>query len=146
METVYGNQRQVFEDYVASTSTFVGTRRLIEDVGSLRTNYESVWDELSQNERDQLVDENVVGPEAVLKYGTSSGPESSSASIYPKLKYPTGQKKTVVEDTSGSQGEDLDSASSGCVSIQVKEKQSFKFLPDLIRSRLRMNNQFFPRT
>ena len=37
--------------------------------------------------------------------------------VYPRLKHPTGQKTNLIEDTGGSQGEDLDSASSSGIGV-----------------------------
>ena len=56
-----------FEEYFSSSTSYVGSRRLLADMATVKNDYENVWSELGPVERDQVLDENVIRPEAVLK-------------------------------------------------------------------------------
>ncbi len=118
-----GQGGKAFEDYVSSTSRFSGARRMLEAVSAARDDYEGAWDALGRVEQAQALDDAVIRPEAALQYhqGQEGKPPLplGVTQVFPRLRQRTGAaKRVVVEDAAGSQGEDLDSASSsGCVSI-----------------------------
>lgn len=106
------------EQYFASLSG--PAKRLIEDVVAVRDAYEDVWNGLEVSEREQILDESIIRPEAVLKYETTSNTCRNPSStvrlssfgvdkVFPRLKVESGQKENTCEDTTGSQGEDLGS-------------------------------------
>lgn len=86
---------------------------------AVREAYEDVWTGLNENEQEQIINENIIRPEAILTYEVK--PQSSKQvrlssfgvhEVFPRLKVETGQKENSFEDTIGSQ--DL---SSECVSV-----------------------------
>jgi len=116
-----------FEEYYANTAAFAGARRLAADVASARAEYDSTaWSAMRRDERDRALDAAAVPDDVREKYANNGcGPSKPSlpngvTSIYPRLKMKTGLKRVTLEledGGAGSQGEDLDSASSGCVSL-----------------------------
>jgi hypothetical protein len=80
---------------------------------------------LDVTEQEDILDENIIRPDAILRYEgrmtiqDSKHPSTSTAGIrlssfgvdkvFPRLLVQTGQKENTFEDTSGSQGEDLGS-------------------------------------
>jgi hypothetical protein len=119
-----------FEDYYASTATFSGGRRLAADVATARASYgATAWATLNRREQDGALDDALVPPHVRLRYSAETNGDATHTkakpalpdgvtSVYPRLRMKTGLKRVTVDvdGGSGSQGEDLDSASSGCVS------------------------------
>ncbi len=126
-----------FEEYFSATATFSGARKMLSDVSAARRAYESAWEGLGERERAQAVDDAIIAPEAAIKYHRGGEDAarttqqqqqqqqphplpSGVTQVFPRLRQRTGaaRRVMVVEDAAGSQGEDLDSASSsGCVSV-----------------------------
>ena len=99
--------------------------------------YEDVWTGLETSEQEEILNESIIRPDAILRYEGHVTIRDSSAKhhpknqaetsaevcrlssfgvdkVFPRLKVQSGQKDVTYEDTSGSQGEDL---GSDCVSI-----------------------------
>lgn len=110
-----------FEDYFSATSTFSASKRLIETVSKARNGYDDeVWNKMSHGERERILDDAVIDKEQQHRVNNGEKLPMRVSQVFPRLKHPTGQKTVVVDVDDaggGSQGEDLDSASSsGCVS------------------------------
>ena len=88
--------------------------------------YEDVWTGLNAEEQEEILNENIIRPDAILSYeghvairdnlqhpsaATSSVRLSSFGvdKVFPRLQVISGQKLNTFEDTTGSQGEDLGS-------------------------------------
>jgi len=112
------------EDYFASLTG--PAKRLIEDVVAVKEAYEDVWTGLDVSEQEEIINENIIRPEAILRYeghvairDSARHPSATTAEVrlssfgvdkvFPRLKVKSGQKENTFEDTSGSQGEDLGS-------------------------------------
>jgi len=112
------------EEYFASLSA--PAKRLIEDVVAVKEAYEDVWTGLNAEEQEEILNENIIRPDAILSYeghvairdnlqhpsaATSSVRLSSFGvdKVFPRLQVISGQKLNTFEDTTGSQGEDLGS-------------------------------------
>ena len=113
------NVGNIYDDYFSS-SNFTA-RRIIQDIKQIKTNTPE-FNDLPSTDQEAVINEHFM-PHGVSNgvNGVSNGVISEklplgATSVYPRLKFPMGQKVTVIEDTAGSQGEDLDSASSSCVS------------------------------
>jgi hypothetical protein len=79
-------------------------KRIVEEINHTRDAYESLWDNLTEPEQRQIVDEAIIRPEAVLQYSRSSkiNKELSKPEVYPCFRIQTGAKYVVYEDgTSG---------------------------------------------
>ena len=115
-------QRRQFEDYFSSTTTFSASKRLLESVSAVRRGYDvNEWNSLSEREQERIVDEAVIGARKKNENKKSPLPLGATQ-VYPRLKQPTGLKtlEQIHDLDGGSQGEDLDSASSsGCVSCLI---------------------------
>ena len=109
-----------FEDYFATNFTSGTARRILEDVEALRANHPE-YDTLGVAEQEALVNGHFIPESAVARYAdeAKSNLPMGASSVYPRLRHPIGQKRTLIEDTAGSTGEDLDSASSSCVSFTI---------------------------
>ena len=118
MSTFGASSGVSLEDYFSTSMPSGVARRTAQDVAAVRAAHRQQWPDVSQQERDQLLDEALVPPAVRERYSSEPSvplPNGVQA-VYPRLRVQTGQKKVVVEDTAGSQGEDLDSGSSSCVS------------------------------
>ena len=99
--------------------------------------YEDVWTGLETSEQEEILNESIIRPDAILRYEghvtirdslAKHHPKNQAETsaevcrlssfgvdkVFPRLKVQSGQKDVTYEDTSGSQGEDL---GSDCVSI-----------------------------
>lgn len=95
---------------------------ILQDVVAVKESYEDVWTDLAVSEQEDIINETIIRPEAILRYEKSSVKQPSAEvrlssfgvdKVFPRLKVQSGQKETTFEDTTGSQGEDL---GSDCVS------------------------------
>ena len=89
--------------------------------------YEDVWTGLETSEQEEILNESIIRPDAILRYeghvtirDSAKHPNSAETAevrlssfgvdkVFPRLKVQSGQKDVTYEDTSGSQGEDLGS-------------------------------------
>ena len=88
--------------------------------------YEDVWTGLNAEEQEEILNENIIRPDAILSYeghvairDNSQHPSAATSSVrlssfgvdkvFPRLQVISGQKLNTFEDTTGSQGEDLGS-------------------------------------
>ena len=112
----------------------------LQDVVAVKEAYEGVWTGLNEAEQEEIINENIIRPDAILTYeghvairDTSKHPSAATSSVrlssfgvdkvYPRLQVISGQKLNTFEDTTGSQGEDL---GSDCVSfINVSDYKDF---------------------
>ena len=102
----------------------------MQDVVAVKESYEDVWNGLDVSEQEEIINETIIRPDAILSYeghvairDPSRHPSASTAEVrlssfgvnkvFPRLKVHSGQKENTFEDTTGSQGEDL---GSDCVS------------------------------
>ena len=102
----------------------------LQDVVAVKEAYEDVWTGLNEQEQEEILNENIIRPEAILSYeghvairDTSKHPSAATSNVrlssfgvdkvFPRLQVISGQKLNTFEDTTGSQGEDL---GSDCVS------------------------------
>lgn len=112
------------EDYFGSLTG--PAKRLIEDVVAVKEAYEDVWTGLDVSEQEQIINESIIRPDAILRYeghvairDSARHPSANTAEVrlssfgvdkvFPRFKVQSGQKENTFEDTSGSQGEDLGS-------------------------------------
>ena len=115
--------QDLLETYLTTFGTHAA-KRIVEDVRAIREDHDPEhWATLSPRERDRIVDLSLIPEEAVRKYDLPEHRQRQHqqlpfgvSSVYPRLEQPVGQKRILLEDTAGSQGEDLDSAASSCVS------------------------------
>ena len=101
-----------------------------QDVVAVKEAYEDVWTGLDVSEQEQIINESIIRPDAILRYeghvairDSARHPSANTAEVrlssfgvdkvFPRFKVQSGQKENTFEDTSGSQGEDL---GSDCVS------------------------------
>lgn len=98
---------EVAENYFSTLNPIA--ERISEDIEAIREAYEDLWRCLSQRERDQIINETVIFPEAILKYalGTDSEAAYDLASLnvlygLPKI---TGSKYIVDENTVSGQSQ-----------------------------------------
>ncbi|CAB4067853.1 unnamed protein product [Lepeophtheirus salmonis] len=80
------------EEYFGSMSST--SKRLMEDVSGVKSSYDSVWKELEDKEKEQILDESIVPPEVSLQYET---PSPSQHTVFPRYKVKAGQKTVRVE-------------------------------------------------
>ena len=102
----------------------------LQDVVAVKEAYEDVWTGLDVSEQEQIINESIIRPDAILRYeghvairDSARHPSANTAEVrlssfgvdkvFPRFKVQSGQKENTFEDTSGSQGEDL---GSDCVS------------------------------
>lgn len=112
------------EEYFASLSG--PAKRLIEDVVAVKESYEDVWTGLENSEQEDILNESIIRPEAILRYeghvtirDSNKHPSAETAAVrlssfgvdkvFPRLRVQSGQKELSYEDTSGSHSEDLGS-------------------------------------
>ena len=103
---------------------------IFQDVVAVKEAYEDVWTGLDVSEQEQIINESIIRPDAILRYeghvairDSARHPSANTAEVrlssfgvdkvFPRFKVQSGQKENTFEDTSGSQGEDL---GSDCVS------------------------------
>ena len=103
---------------------------IFQDVVAVKEAYENVWTGLDVSEQEQIINESIIRPDAILRYeghvairDSARHPSANTAEVrlssfgvdkvFPRFKVQSGQKENTFEDTSGSQGEDL---GSDCVS------------------------------
>lgn len=88
----------IAEDYFHSLNSIA--ERISADVSSTKDAYEELWNTLSAEEQKQVIDENIIYPEAVLKYAFEDSLERPEFS--PRLNIQTGGKYII--DDEGSKG------------------------------------------
>lgn len=55
----------------------------MQDLELTRDSYESVWHDLSRDEQNQLMNETIILPEAVIKYHLGAEPPPSTDTVVP---------------------------------------------------------------
>jgi len=96
------NLRSVADDYFRSLNPIA--KRICDDVKSTRENYESAWNYLSPEERNQVINESLIYPAAALRYSLREKEHDVSSSVFPDFKDSVGRK--ILEDESGVQWTD----------------------------------------
>lgn len=99
------NLRIVSDEYFRSLNSIA--KRICDDISSTRENYESAWDYLSAEEQNQVINESLIYPDAVLRYSVVDEPNKLTES-FPMLKISYGNK--ILQDESGAQWRDEHSA------------------------------------
>ena len=77
------------------------------------------WGALGDSARDEIIDRAIIGAKSGGKVQTPLPLPFGATEVFPRLRVATGQRKVAVaaaDDAAGSQGEDVDSASSTSVS------------------------------
>lgn len=74
------------DQYFSSINSIA--KRMYEDMSETKAVYDKFWPELSEDERDQIINESIIKPEASLRYGSPAA--TSSISDY--------GLKTIVDD------------------------------------------------
>jgi hypothetical protein len=112
--------RTIFEEYAYTTFGTLTARRIVEDVAEIRSSAGEDWQQLDEADKENAIDEGLLGGVVYLDAADRKRKELpfGVTEVFPRLKLPTGQRRqqVLVEDTGGSQGEDIDSASSTSVS------------------------------
>lgn len=93
-----GEFQEIADEYFRSLN--VTARRISDDVKSTRENYESAWNYLSRDEQNQVINESLIYPDAVLKYSLSADQyqQPDKPESFPVLKTSYGQK--IIQDES----------------------------------------------
>lgn len=99
------NLRIVSDEYFRSLNSIA--KRICDDISSTRENYESAWDYLSAEEQNQVINESLIYPDAVLRYSVVGEPNKLTES-FPMLKISYGNK--ILQDESGAEWRDEHSA------------------------------------
>ncbi len=82
-------------------------KRIYEDISSTRENYESAWNYLSPEEQNQVINESLIYPDAVLRYSSVDEGKKTMES-FPTLKILYGCK--ILQDETGAEWRDEHSA------------------------------------
>jgi len=95
-----GRIQTMAENYFLQTN--YSNRRILEDIIHVRESYEDTWHQLTQHEKDQALDDEIILPEVALKHAlgqnkqhTNDPPQIKS---FPKLRVKSGQKIVEEED------------------------------------------------
>uniref|UniRef100_A0A0N8E0R8 Uncharacterized protein n=2 Tax=Daphnia magna TaxID=35525 RepID=A0A0N8E0R8_9CRUS len=99
------NLRLVSDEYFRSLNSIA--KRICDDISSTRENYESAWNYLSVEEQNQVINESLIYPDAVLRYSIMAEPYKPVES-FPTLKLSCGCK--VLQDDTGAEWRDEHSA------------------------------------
>ena len=99
------NLRLVSDEYFRSLNSIA--KRICDDISSTRENYESAWNYLSAEEQNQVINESLIYPDAVLRYSVVSEANKLTES-FPMLKMSYGNK--ILQDESGAEWRDEHSA------------------------------------
>ena len=99
------NLRLVSDEYFRSLNSIA--KRICDDISSTRENYESAWDYLSAEEQNQVINESLIYPDAVLRYSVVDE-ANKLAENFPTLKTAYGSK--ILQDESGAEWRDEHSA------------------------------------
>lgn len=79
--------KNVAEDYFCNLNSIA--RRLCTDINETKAAYDELWDKLPQEEKEQIINESIIKPEACLQY-TSVTNKTINCKEY--------ALKTIVED------------------------------------------------
>ena len=93
------------------------------------------WGALEDSARDEIIDRSIIAEKSGFKSESHLGGKFElpfgATQVFPRLKVATGQRRVVtaaaatVDDAGGSQGEDIDSASSTSVSENQRYQESW---------------------
>jgi len=90
------------EQYFSSNNFL--SKRILEDITTVRESYEEAWEGLEQKEREQVINEHIILPEVMIQHSKNQDTSKLLPSSFPRLKIRSGQK-FVVEDGNTSQSE-----------------------------------------
>lgn len=84
---------EIADNYFQSLNPLA--ERISEDIRNIKDAYENLWQGLSNSEREQIINETIIHPEALLKYSITIH------DIYGKggCKFETGKKIIIEEHT-----------------------------------------------
>lgn len=99
------NLRLASDEYFRSLNSVA--KRICDDIRSTRENYEAAWNYLSIEEQNQVINESLIYPDAVLRYSIAGEPHKGAES-FPTLKISCGCK--VLQDETGAEWRDEHSA------------------------------------
>ena len=100
------NVRLLSDEYFRTLNPIA--KRICEDISSTRENYESAWDYLSCEEQNQVINESLIYPDAVLRYSSGDVGKKPSVESFPTLKISYGCK--ILQDDTGAEWRDEHSA------------------------------------
>ena len=102
------NLRSFSEDYFRSINPIA--KRICEDIRSTQENYETAWSYLSHEEQNQVINESLIYPDAVLKYSLVNGEEPKLASPKSCLILKNSYGCKILQDETGVDWRDEHSA------------------------------------
>lgn len=102
------NVRVYTEEYFRSLNSIA--KRICDDISSTRENYETAWNYLSAEEQNQVINESLIYPDAVLRYSSLEGNGEGTKPLesFPTLKIAYGCK--ILQDETGAEWRDEHSA------------------------------------